>query len=442
MAMVVAVSPFDVDLPAGGWTALHLRPLLLGSALVAVAVVGRDAVGKRADRGRRARRGLVDRRLPIAAAALPAALALSAATSADPATGFAVTTRAAVLGLLFLAATVAFRQRRDLDVLLIGAAVGAVVAVAVGAAVLVRGADGWGSSLLVGTISTTGGVERLTRPFSHANVAAMYLTPVGVLLAGAATVAGSVGAARRWTIAAAVAAVGVSLTMSRAGLLAMAVGLAAVPLALAGPWPGLRPGSIRRRSVLVAGVTLAGLVGPLRWWGRWVDRLAPADGAAPRPPDRLEIWGQAIEAFGSAPLLGVGPGRFGVASVERTPDGVAPVIHAHQPLLELLSTGGLVAAGAGLALIATIAVVVRGGGAPAPGRELALILGPPLLVVALQAAVDHPFPFSSAGNLIAVVAGAAVGVRLGPVPPDGGRGWGGDGAGARPVAVAAIEHRS
>ncbi len=225
--MLAAISPFDVARPVDGWTALHLRPLLLTTAVLAAVILAR-------------RRAPVDRPLLAATAALVLGFVVAAAVSVDPATGFAVTVRVGVLGLLFMASASAsaLGSRADRRRLVAGVGVGVVAAASIGLVTHVGGADRFGTEFLVGSISVTRGVTRLTRPFSHANVAAMYLAPAVVLLAGA-----SVGRVRGQRsepgarvrrdrllgpaagMTALFGALALSLSLSRGGLLALVAGV-------------------------------------------------------------------------------------------------------------------------------------------------------------------------------------------------------------------------
>lgn len=398
VAVLTAISPFDVARPPEGWTALHLRPLLLVTAGLALWALTRRPLA-------------IDRPLVAATGVLVAGFAIASLASVDPATGFAVTARVAVLGLVLLASATVVRGPAERRLLAVGVAVGAAGAAVVGLAVLAAGSDRLGTDVLVGSISVTRGVTRLTRPFSHANVAAMYLAPAAVLLAGSVT-----GVRRRRMAllvgAAALAAVALSLTFSRGGLAAVLVGTAVVAVAGGrdedrGPARD-RPSSAWVPSARVpVALAVAGLaVGVGLASGRWASRLGPAtatDGG-PVAPSRSTIWGQAVDVWLDAPLVGVGPGRFGTHTRSLTPAGDAVVAHAHNPVLEAAATGGLVAL-AGVAVLA-VTVLVRAG----RGWSMVPVgLSAALVAAILPMVVDHPFAFSSSGNLAAVVAGAWIG---------------------------------
>ncbi len=396
-AVLVAISPFDIARPLEGWTELHLRPLLVITAALAAIMLA-------------CRRAPIDRSLLAAAVALVLGFAVAAAVSVDRATGFAVVARVAVLGLVFVASATTLGARSDRRWLVVGVGVGAAAAASIGLVVNAAGADRFGTDLLVGSISVTRGVTRLTRPFSHANVAAMYLAPAAVLLAGAALRRGRILALTALG-AASLSAVALSLTLSRGGLLALLAGSAVLGIAGVRGRPGQR---LLRTGVplLIAGLAIGvGLVS-----GGWGPRLGATvpdgtilDGAeapvaalvAPAAPSRSTIWGQAIAAWLDHPVTGVGPGRFGPHTRTVTADGEAAVTHAHNPVLEALATGGLVAA---IGVVVFAVTVVRRGW---PGRAAVPIeLSAALVAAMLPMVVDHPFAFSSSGNLAAVLGGA------------------------------------
>lgn len=401
VGVVAGISPFDIGRPVDGWTELHLRPLLLATAAVAVATL----IGNRER---------IDRPLALATVVLVAGFAIASAASPDPWLGMAVTVRVAVLGLVFSAAAAALPRAVDRRALVAGVAIGAGLASLIGLAVLALGGDRFGTDLLLGSISVSRGVTRLTRPFSHANVAAMYLAPAVVLVAAAASSASTRVAKAALTIVAVVASAALSLTLSRSGLVAVVVAASALALArLRFPAPdhpaggagglGARSGTIGRalavRLPLVVVVTVVG-VGALS--GRWGPRLDPwSSTGGPAARSRSEVWSQAVDAVVDHPLTGVGPGRFGVYSLAATPSTEAAAAHAHNPVLEALATGGLVAV-AGVAVFAVV-VAVRSG----PGfLAVPLGLSAALVAAMLPMVADNPFLFSSSGNLVALVGGA------------------------------------
>ncbi len=406
VAAIAVVSPYDLALPPDGLTELHLRPLLLlTAALAAVAVV---ASGSR-----------VDRAAALAVGAVVAGLVVATLASPDPSVGWAIAVRALVLGLAFVAAATVIDRPAARHALVTGLAVGAGTAAVIGLAVLAAGGDRLGSGHLVGQVSETRGVVRLTRPFSHANVAAASLAPAAVVLAVEAVASrrpGShrpTGRAATLLAVALLTAVALGLTLSRSGVgsvLLVAAGSVVAASTAARRADRMAPAGVadgRRRAprwsavcgCLAVAVTAvgAGLAS-----GRWGDRLDPVNTPGPATLSRPEIWGQAIRAVVERPVTGVGPGRFGLHSAAITAPDRTPVVHAHQPVLDLLATGGTVAV-AGL-VVAAVVLGRRLG--PAPHRRAPLGLTAGLGVALLGMAVDHPLLFSSSGNLIALLAGA------------------------------------
>lgn len=405
---IAAVSPYDLAIPADGWTGLHLRPLLLLTAGLAVAAL----IGVRAR---------VDRSAALAAGAVVAGLVVATLASPDPTVGWAIVVRAAVLGSVFVAAATVVDGPASQRALVTAVAVGAGSAAVIGLAVLAAGGDRAGTGLLLGEISETRNVVRLTRPFSHANVAAAFLAPAAVFLAVEAIAArpggcGPAGRTAALSATAVVTAVALGLTLSRAGVGSVAiVGLVAL-VAVAGGSAG-RPVGGRSAVSAVAGdrgvaalrPVAAGCVGIAAFAlaaglvsGRWADRLDAANTPGPASLSRPEIWAQAVEAVVNRPLTGIGPGRFGLHSAAITGPDRAPAAHAHNPLLELLATGGLIAA---VGLVVALVVLTRRLD-PSARRRAPLGLTAALAVLAIGMTVDHPLPFSSSGNLAALLAGA------------------------------------
>lgn len=187
-----------------------------------------------------------------------------------------------------------------------------------------------------------------TGPFPNRNTFALWLGMGGCALAAAFVQA---GAHRRWTRAvpwlagAAVVAVTLVLTQSRAGTLAAAAGVA-VTLGLLS----------RRRWVLAAVpvvVLLLALLTPLQ------DRLA-ATTQADLP--RLTVWATVADGIAAEPWRGVGAGGFPDAFASARPrDLLQPWHHAHQSYLELAWELGVPAALAPVAAIAWAAAVCLRG---------------------------------------------------------------------------------
>lgn len=95
------------------------------------------------------------------------------------------TTFRLILGpLLGLAVIVLIDSRRDVTILARGLVVGAVAAAVVGLLAWSSGGDFGPTDTFRGVPTSLGPYQRLTRPFNHANVAAMYLVPCGLLMVG------------------------------------------------------------------------------------------------------------------------------------------------------------------------------------------------------------------------------------------------------------------
>jgi len=96
------------------------------------------------------------------------------------------TTFRLVLGpMLGLAVIVLIESRSDVTILVRGLVVGAVAAAVVGLLAWSSGGDLGPTDAFRGVPTSLGPYQRLTRPFNHANVAAMYLVPCGLLTVGA-----------------------------------------------------------------------------------------------------------------------------------------------------------------------------------------------------------------------------------------------------------------
>ncbi|HUG90509.1 MAG TPA: O-antigen ligase family protein [Planctomycetaceae bacterium] len=157
---------------------------------------------------------------------------------------------------------------------------------------------------------------------------------------------------------------------------------------------------------------------------------------------RLEYWAGAAAVVREHPLLGVGPGNFRQHYLKhKLPESSEEIAEPHNFLLDLWTSGGLLAAAGGLLLIVIagrtlrrVRLGTRGGetadghprGGPAAGQWLtdplvfgtglsclAVVAGP----VALGAQVDTRLLALFGGWVVlAVVTGAAVARRITPVP--------------------------
>lgn len=255
LAAVAALAPLDVAVPANGWGPVNARPLLLAVIAVSVVVV----VGRY-------------RRSPVHVGALHVALGLwlgaiwaSVALSAAPALGAATALRLTMFGLLVLAAHAALTTDADRRLVLRGLAGGTLVAGVVGLIVLLAGHEVAGTEHLVGSIGRVGQHARLTRPWSHPNVAAIAIAvalPTFLVLG------------RRWQATAATVLVpALVLTLSRGALVAL-LASALVMLAVR-----RTSGDIRRLADFAGLALVVAVVSP-GWSARITPTTAPADAPA------------------------------------------------------------------------------------------------------------------------------------------------------------------
>lgn len=202
---------------------------------------------------------------------------------------------------------------------------------------------------------------------NHNYVAAILTSALAVALARPL-------AHRRWWLAAAgITALGLAATLSRGGWLV--AGILLVVLAV------LR----RDRATLVvvgvlagAAVVLLAAIGTVGGPDRLADLLRPATGA------RTDLWAASWRLFLDAPLLGIGVARFPDLVPEAVWAGRQPYQHAHNLVLETLSTTGIVGTVAYLAYWAGAAVrVLRLDDVTMRWR-----LGLPLLGLFLHAQID------------------------------------------------------
>jgi O-antigen ligase len=182
---------------------------------------------------------------------------------------------------------------------------------------------------------------------------------------------------RGWLVTAALAAFGCVLTLSRAGWLALAVGVVT--------WVALRRGaSARGRSpvVLGAGLTLVGAAALVLGPAALAERLTHFFTA----PTRVQLWGTAWQGFTAHPWLGWGLDTFTLVDQQfRHPDAWryewgGTAAHAHSLLPNVAATQGVL----GLAVFAGLGawVVRRWVRLPAEERDPGAIA----VVVALAAA--------------------------------------------------------
>lgn len=233
LVVLAAIAPFNVSAINDPWTDALLRPLLvaaLGVGLVIVAA-GVEHSGWRFGWFEGLALGWV------------VAIWLSAALSEDPSYGSAGATRISVAIVLALATRATVQTRDQAITVLRALAVGTVAAAVIGLLVLRVGSDTAGTDNLVGSITTLGPWDRLTRPWQHANVAAMAM---GATVATVALIRQRV----LWAGALVLIVIAMVLTYSRGGLVAAgAVGAA---------WMLLR--RKRADALLVGGLAIVGVV--------------------------------------------------------------------------------------------------------------------------------------------------------------------------------------
>jgi len=177
-----------------------------------------------------------------------------------------------------------------------------------------------------------------------------------VLVVGLPLAAGE-GAARKgwarvpWLAAAAVQAIALAATRSMGGLAALILSGAAVAAILVAK-------GRRRAAPFVAALAVALLAGGAAVAPRL---LASGPGSAREAvAQRTENWKAAVAMAADNPLLGVGPGNFGVALPAYRSAATNETQHAHSCLLELASDAGLfIVPFALLALAVTIRIGVR-----------------------------------------------------------------------------------
>ncbi len=209
LAGLAALAPVNVKVTAEPWTELQLRPLVMVALVIAIVLVGFGGVehGWRPD--------LVD----ALAYCWVLALWASALFSDDLALGAGGAARFSVAALLIPATRSVVRTAGDRVTVLRALAVGSALGAAIGLGYWALGAHADGSRFFVGQVTRLGPFDRLTRPWSHANIAAMAL---GMTLPTAAMLP------RRWMRIAAMGTMTVALvlTVSRGGLIAAAVAAA------------------------------------------------------------------------------------------------------------------------------------------------------------------------------------------------------------------------
>jgi O-antigen ligase len=200
---------------------------------------------------------------------------------------------------------------------------------------------------------------------------------------------------------------GVLLSHSRGGVLALAATLGFIAIFAPRDQEG-RQG--RRVAIAVMALVLA--------WGGWTgvgeltDRFAAGRLVEEAQRGRPALWRDALGIFVEFPVLGAGAGTFErVLPAYRTePAGTATYAHAHQDLLELATEGGSAALALAMLAAAAFAGVVRRGFARLSGRRrLPLIaLSAGIVGALLHSALDFPLHIPGLALLLLLVAAAAV----------------------------------
>ncbi len=205
--------------------------------------------------------------------------------------------------------------------------------------------------------------------------------------------------------------VALAFTRSRAGLAAAVVGTAVQGLAMAAAarrWR-LAPAGLAAAAV---GVGVVALVGLQQGLGRFAE-VAPGEVAW---ETRLLLYRLTVELWTDFPIVGTGLGTFADALPLVQPQGLGlTILHAHSDPLELLLTGGLVAAalaGFGLWRLAARLGRVLTEAARSEDRGAALAALGALAAVAVHECFDFVLTTPANAFALAVVCGAAAGVPI------------------------------
>ena len=203
LAFVAAIAPFNIKVTASEWTALGLRPLVIISLVAVVGVIG---VNLRNGPSR-------PDRIDMLAYGLCGSIWLSALLSENVLLGSGGAARLSVAILLIPALRGTVATERDAHFVLAGLGCGAVAASCLALAWWQWGDGLDPTAVFVGRVTQLGSYDRLTRPWAHANVAAMAL---------GASIAGVAALPRRFRVLALVPViVALVLTISRGGLMAL-----------------------------------------------------------------------------------------------------------------------------------------------------------------------------------------------------------------------------
>ncbi len=201
-----------------------------------------------------------------------------------------------------------------------------------------------------------------------------------------------------------------AFTGSRAGLAALALGLAAQGLALAAARRTLRP-LLWVLALAVAGGAFVAATGWREGIGRWLAASGLGGGGG-----RREVYAASYELLARFPVFGSGLGTFREAfPLVQPPTLPGTWWHAHSDLLELVLTAGVV--GTAVALLGLwsllrrlLAVIARG--ARSEDRAAGLAALGALVAVAAHEAVDFGLTMPANAFALVIVLGAACGAEL------------------------------
>ena len=175
---LVVLAPFNLAPVTGEQRLLVvLRPLVILQLLISVAVVFAML---------RARSGAgvpLPRALTLSAGGLVVMVSLSAVFSNDQVVGAGGAATALAFAATTVAAALVLRTPDAVDWLLRWLIGGAALGATIGLVVLVNGGEFWFTEPFVGGITRIGLTPRLTRPWAHANIAAMAIGPAASVLA-------------------------------------------------------------------------------------------------------------------------------------------------------------------------------------------------------------------------------------------------------------------
>jgi putative inorganic carbon (HCO3(-)) transporter len=173
--------------------------------------------------------------------------------------------------------------------------------------------------------------------------------------------------------------------------------------------------------VVAAGALAVGLAGLLAFSssgpvGVVLDRLTSVSDPGGNPYDVRPItWGEALREFSEQPVLGNGPGTFGVLSAQSPSElQFYPREHAHNGLLTISAETGSVGAIALIGLGVTLVVTVRGGArrlrATHRFEDLGVLAGGAAALAALTGHLTVDFPLRN--PVLMVTVWAVIGVVL------------------------------